>query len=89
MYRSVAIRKLRRALPPGATIDYTSLEFHDVVVDSPPGQRWRCDSIHGLLVYGGYYGDGWADALADVLRRMACGLEPCDDAACDTCHPVD
>jgi hypothetical protein len=57
---------------------------HECTVEAPPGYRWRADELH-QFVNASYI--PWKPDYADLLDRMADGIEPCPDPDCDWCHP--
>jgi hypothetical protein len=57
-------------------------------VEAPAGKRWAAAGLHALKVEWLRGDRKFEDqAIRDAVERMSCGLEDCDDADCDYCHP--
>jgi hypothetical protein len=81
-------RNVTRAIKAlGGTVEYRAdregLE-HEVLANAPRGMRWRASEVH-QLVCSGADGTTFAELYADMLDRVAYGIEKCDDTECDTC----
>ena len=77
------VRKRAKAL--GAiVVDDKIGETHECTVEAPPGYRWATDELH-QFVNCSYR--PWKPDYADLLDRMAQGIEPCPDPDCEWCHP--
>ena len=59
-------------------------ETHECTVEAPAGYRWLAADIH-MFVDSAYV--PWKPDYADLLERMAYGIEPCPDPECEWCHP--
>lgn len=64
----------------GATIDRRSLASGRLVIDAPQGQVWSANGSHALVAECNDAG------YADVLERMAYGLDVCTDLNCEMCE---
>lgn len=80
---------VRVAASYGATLDEQTLPaFFNA--DAPTDRVWAASGTHALCVALEQNGHKWAglaaEVYADVLERMAYGLEDCDDPECDACE---
>ena len=82
------LRQLRRrAAALGAiVVDDVVGHTHECTVEAPPGHVWVTDGLH-MFVAACY--SPWRPDYADLLSRMAAGVEPCTDPDCEWCHPDD
>ncbi len=77
------VRKRAKAL--GAKVEDDKCgNTHECRVEAPPGKRWACSDIHELI---DSTNRPWKPDYADLLSRMAYGVEDCPDADCEWCHP--
>lgn len=58
-------------------------DTHECRVEAPHRQRWQCCAVHEL-VDSAYR--PWKPDYADIICRMAYGLEDCTDPDCDWCE---
>jgi hypothetical protein len=73
-----------RAARYGATVEESRGMIY---VDAPARQVWEANGCHVLAAA---YEEGEKQhAWRDLLERMDYGLEPCQDAECDTCGPLE
>jgi hypothetical protein len=69
----------------GATVEQDRIgDTLNTEVFSPSGFRFASDSTH-IFVDCVYV--PWKPDYADLLNRISYGLEPCEDAQCEWCHP--
>lgn len=52
-------------------------------LEAPAGQVWKALGVHQLVTEG----PTEKNCLEDLLNSSAYGLEPCDNAECEWCHP--
>lgn len=65
-------KKIRALIPAGATRDGD-------IIDAPRGFVWSCHGAHGIIIH--------EDDTAGLASDLRCGLDPCEQADCDMCHP--
>lgn len=72
----------------GAAVDMFDSFF---CVDLPAGKTWDAGGTHSITeYYANTGGQSWKpQAYQDAIDQMRMGTSPCEDPACDVCHPVD
>lgn len=71
----------------GATVEVSDGYMLSVNVDAPERMIWRADGGH-CLTSTCYRGKGaTAEVVADLLDRMAYGIEACTEPDCEYCNP--
>ncbi len=80
-----AIKTLAKQI--GATvIDDKCGHTHECTVEAPAGKRWKCSEIHMLVDCANI---PWKPDYADLLDRMAYGVEDCPDKDCEWCNSTE
>lgn len=73
----------------GATLDQDMLKADVLQVDAPAGKKFKANGLHTTVEQYRNSSQSWkGEAYAEVIARLAYGLEDCTDSECDTCHPV-
>jgi hypothetical protein len=73
-----------RVLELGATLVESGVRHYEALIEAPTGHVWRGSDLHELVIEQAE-GEPRSRVWTDAMERMALGVEPCTNGACDWC----